>query len=466
MAETDYLSVWQTAIEPLRGEFAPTVFKAMFETAKIQTLSEEELIIHVDNHLIRDFMRKYAEPALLSSISESTKVTPQKITYTYPPKTKDGKKDREETYEPRLFQSSTAPVYELRSELEVDPHLAANLNPKYTFENFIMGSKNRLAYAAAQAVAENIGTLYNPLYIYGGVGLGKTHLMQAIGNSVITKDPTKKVLYVACENFLNEFVSSLRKGNPETFKKKYRNIDVFFVDDIQFIAGRDGVQEEFFHTFNALHQGNKQIVMSSDKRPSEIKGLEERLSSRFSMGMITDIQLADRETRQAILQAKCLEKRVHLPDHVLSYIADQIETNIRELEGALNTVIADLMARNAQPTIEEVKISLRTVVSQQKAARKSPASLLVELICNQYDISKEDLIGQCRQKEMVRPRQVLMYLLKHEAGMTYPTIGKEIGGRDHTTIMHGVEKITHELKKNPDFLSELQAIKNLFYEYK
>jgi chromosomal replication initiator protein len=357
-------------------------------------------------------------------------------------------------------------VYELRSELEVDPHLAANLNPKYTFENFIVGSKNRLAYATAQAVAENIGTLYNPLYIYGGVGLGKTHLMQAIGNSVISKDPTKKVLYVACENFLNEFVTSIKKGNPDAFKKKYRNIDIFFVDDIQFIAGRDGVQEEFFHTFNALHQGNKQIVMSSDKKPSEIKGLEERLSSRFSMGMVTDIQLPDKETRQAILQTKCQEKRVHLPSHVLDYIADQIETNIRELEGALNTVIADLMARNAEPTIDEVKISLRTVVSQQKAARRSPSSLLAEIVCSQYSISKEDLLGQCRQKEMVRPRQVLMYLLKHEAGMTYPMIGKEIGGRDHTTIMHGVEKITHELKKNPEFLSELQTIKNQFYEYK
>jgi chromosomal replication initiator protein len=464
MSETDYSQLWQEAIEPFRKDFNPSIFRAMFESGRIQQLSEEELVLLVDNHLIRDFIRKYAEPVIVERLSKQSKVTPKKITYVFRPKTKRAQKE-DSSKESQMFHSAT-PSYELNTTLEVDPHLAANLNPKYTFENFIIGTKNRLAYAAAQAVAEHPGTQYNPLFLYGGVGLGKTHLMQAIGNAVIAKDPTKKVLYVACENFLNEFVSGLRKGNMEAFKKKYRNIDIFFVDDIQFIAGREGVQEEFFHTFNALHQGNKQVVMSSDKRPSDIKGLEERLSSRFSMGMIADMQFPDKDTRQAILQAKCQEKGVQLPATVLAFIAAQIETNIRELEGALNTVIAQLMTHNAEPTIEAVRASLETVISQQKAAKKSPASLLAELVCDQYSIDKADLLGPCRQKEMVRPRQVLMYLLKHEAGMTFPTIGREIGGRDHTTIMHGVEKITHELKKNPDFLSELQTIKNLFYEYK
>ena len=454
--------VWKEVVKQLSDNFPPTTVTALFETTSITELTSENLLLTIQNPLAQQFIRKYAEPRVLKVILEQTGITPAQISFQMKAKGRTTAVPKTQTFEPRLFQTSSRPH---ESELEATPQLAANLNSKLTFKSFIVGNKNRLAVAAAKGISEAPGVLYNPLYMYGGVGLGKTHLMQAIGNAVIERDSTKKVLYVACEHFLNEFVAAIKKGNPESFKKKYRNIDVFLVDDIQFIAGRDGVQEEFFHTFNALHQAGKQIVMTSDKKPSEIKGLEERLSSRFSMGMVTDLQLPDQSTRLAILQTKCQEKKVHLPEHILQYIADQIDTNVRELEGALTTVIADLAAREVQPTLEEVRLSLRTVISStRQPARKSTASLLTDLICDQYQVNKQDLIGPARQRELVHPRHLLMYLLKHEAGMTYPMIGKEIGGRDHTTIMHGVEKITHELKKNPAILDELHAIKNRFYE--
>jgi chromosomal replication initiator protein len=350
------------------------------------------------------------------------------------------------------------------SQQSMEPQMASNLNPKYTFHSFIVGNRNRLAHAAARAVAERPGTVYNPLYFYGGVGLGKTHLMQAVGNEVLARDPSKRVLYVSCETFLNEFVSSIKSGKQESFKKKYRSIDVFLVDDIQFIAGKEGSQEEFFHTFNALYQTNKQIIITSDKAPSDIKDLEDRLSSRFSSGMIADMQLPDLETRQAILIAKCQEKGITLPDSALLYIADQVETNIRELEGALSTVILHLQSSNVEPTLEQMQIALHSFVSH-KPLKKTGFEQIREIICEFYGVDFSDIRGQSRQREYVRPRQILMYLLKHELGMTFPTIGREIGGRDHTTAMHSVEKIEKEMKKSPDVLEEIRRLKELFYTH-
>lgn len=465
MTDEQLTQFWQTAITPLQDQFQSAVFRAVFKTSSIERLTDEEIVILVDNKQLATFIRRFAEPQILTSIITESGINPKTVTYkqrTNPREGKISQKTIEKGLEPQMFSNTSQST----GEVHLDPHLEANLNPKYTFDTFIVGNKNRLAFAAAQAVADNPGNLYNPLFIYGGVGLGKTHLMQAIGNAVLQIDPKKKVLYVACEHFLNEFVSAIKKSSTEQFKKKYRSIDIFFVDDIQFIAGRDGVQEEFFHTFNALHQGNKQIVMTSDRRPSDIKGLEDRLTSRFNMGMVTDVQIPDRETRHAILQAKCQERGVNLPGSVLSYIAEHVDTSIRELEGALNKVIGDLMLRNEPATVETVRQSLSTVISQQTAARRSPSSLLAELVANHYQVTVEDLLGSCRTRDLVHPRHILMYLLKHEVGMTYPLIGKVIGGRDHTTIMHGVEKITTELKKDSTLLSDLQSIKNSFYEYK
>ncbi len=464
--------LWTEIIAPLKGGFQAAGVVAMFKFMRLTKASEEEFIFSVDNNQVRTFMHKYVENDLLGSIKHVCGYTPKQITYVIERK-KAAPSDTEETAAQKTGKSASyaTPIFKATDTdegetFEVNPFLAANLNPKFTFENFITGNKNRLAYAAAQAVGDQPGKMYNPLYLYGGVGLGKTHLLQAIGNEILKSDPKKKVIYVSCESFMNEFVLALNQKKPEAFKKKYRNVDVFLMDDIQFVAGRDGLQEEFFHTFNTLHQADKQIVMTSDKIPSDIKGLEERLSSRLSMGMVADMQLPDQSTRQAILMAKCHEKHIKMPDSVLSYIAEQIETNIRELEGALTTVVADLMSRGAEPSIEEVRISLRKVKTGERIMKKSAAHLLTEIICKHYTIERDDLMGASRLRELVHPRQLLMYLLKHEAGLTYPAIGKELGGRDHTTIMHGVEKITKDLKKAPDVLEELQTIKDMYYEYK
>ncbi|CAN5193536.1 chromosomal replication initiator protein DnaA [soil metagenome] len=464
MANLNLQELWHTVTSPLLDTFDARVFNPIVKPGSIISLSVDELRISVDNPMGKQFFRKYCETRVLENIEKETGISPAKVTYVIRPVNRERMKPTIESGEPQLFQSSKERGH--TGELVANPQIASNLNTKYTFKSFITGTKNRLAFAAAQAVAESPGNLYNPLYLYGGVGLGKTHIMQAVGNAVIERDPNKKVLYVACENFLNEFVTAIKKGSPDSFKKKYRNIDVFLVDDIQFIGGKDGVQEEFFHTFNELHQAGKQIVMTSDKRPSEIKGLEERLMSRFSMGMVTDIQLPDQSTRLAILQTKCQEKGISLPENILRFVADEVETNIRELEGALTTLVAHLHAQQGDLSIETTRTVLHGIISQHTTPRKSKVDVLCEIICTQYGVQKEAVLSSARQREIVRPRQVLMYLLKHEVGMTYPMIGREIGGRDHTTIMHGVDKITTELKKNPELLEELQGIKLSFYDSK
>jgi chromosomal replication initiator protein len=462
MPTQDFSAIWHAVLEDLQDIFPESTVKALFTKSGISALSNDEISIYVDNSTTQQFTRKYAEGQILATVEKQTAISPARVTYEI---RKQGsapapRRRSETSFTPQLFQEKST----RGADLINNPHLSSNLNPKFTFDAFISGNRNRLAYAAAQGVVTQPGSLYNPLYLYGGVGLGKTHLMQAIGNEIIKRQPDTKVVYVSCEQFLTEFVSAIKQGKPEIFKAKYRTVDVFLIDDIQFIAGRDGVQEEFFHTFNTLYQANKQIVMTSDKRPSEIKGLEERLTSRMSMGMVTDIQLPDQSTRLAILQTKAQEKGIRLPEHVLRYIAETIETNIRELEGALTLITADLTAREAPATLDEVRISLRSLLADRMPRKQSNAAALTRVVAEHYEIAEQDLLGQSRQRHIVHPRHVLMYLMKHEAGMTYPMIGKELGGKDHTTIMHGVEKITTDLKRNADLLDELQAIKETFYE--
>jgi chromosomal replication initiator protein len=464
MQSLDIPQLWQDVLTDLQKGFQGAGVVAMLKYVRLNSVSPEEIILSVDNLQVRTFVRKYLEQEIVRRITQEVSYTPQTVTYLV---------EKREAITVKTQQAMTQErdsIFAGPSEsLEANPRLAANLNPKFTFEKFIVGTKNRLAYAAAEGVSDQPGTLYNPLYIYGGVGLGKTHLLQAIGNKILDNNPQAKVIYVSCESFMNEFAMALNQKRPDSFKQKYRNVDVFLIDDIQFVAGRDGLQEEFFHTFNSLHQADKQIVMTSDKMPSEIKGLEDRLSSRFSMGMVADMQLPDQMTRQAILMAKCAEKRISISNDALAYIAEHVETNIRELEGALTTVLADIYARDAQPSLPEIRTSLRKLLGNnpsQQQLKHTSSSLLMEIICQTYSITKEELLSSKRTKELVHPRHLAMYLLKHEAGLTYPSIGKELGGRDHTTIMHGVEKVTKDLKKDAELLTELQAIKERFYEYR
>ncbi len=336
------------------------------------------------------------------------------------------------------------------------------LNSKYVFETFVVGKGNELAHAAAQAVVTKPGEAYNPLFIYGGVGLGKTHLLQAIGNAMLKNNPDTKIVYVSSEKFTNEYVTAVHSGQGKDFKNRYRTIDLLLIDDIQFIGGKEGTQEEFFHTFNELHQLNKQVVMTSDRPPKAIPALEDRLRSRFEWGMIADIAAPDLETRMAILEAKTKEKSFPLAPELIQLIAATVQSNIRELEGALNKIIALHQLKNLHPSKETIKSVLSSFESQNMKKSLTPREM-IGVVADFYGIAVDDLIGKSREKRLSNPRQTIMYLLREELKMSYPAIGAELGGRDHTTAMHAHTKVETELDNEPKLKQEIEAIKQRLY---
>lgn len=339
----------------------------------------------------------------------------------------------------------------------------ANLNNRYLFDNFIVGENNELARAACYAVSQNLGKLYNPLFIYGGVGLGKTHLLQSLGNEIINKNPDKCVKYITSERFTTELIDSIKNQRIDKFKDDYRKIDLLIIDDIQFLAGKEKTQNEFFHIFNALYQINKQIVLSSDRPPKDIPTLEERLRSRFEGGMITDISQPDLETRMAILKAKAVEKNFYIDDEVIKFIAENIKNNIRELEGALNRVIALCDFNKKPPTLPNVKQALSGIISSGKK-KDVQHKHIIKIVSDFYKVSNEDLVSKGRRKEIVRPRQVVMYLLRSELNASYPGIGSWLGGRDHTTALHAYEKINKEIQLNEKLNNEIKVLKDAIYK--
>ncbi len=337
--------------------------------------------------------------------------------------------------------------------------LKAALNDKYTFDSFIVGSSNDLAYAACQAIVKNPGTKYNPLFVYGGSGLGKTHLIQAVGNGIKKQRPDSTVVYISCETFVNEFLDSVR--NKRTgFSERYRSSDVLIVDDIQFIAGKEKTQEEFFHTFNALHQADKQIIISSDKPPKAIPTLEERLRSRFEWGMTIDIQPPDYETRYAILQTKAQQHGIDLPNEVTEYLANLIQTNVRELEGALNQLLAYC-------EMHEINADLQIATSLIGGGRVRPKHLtpkqVIEVTAKHFHMDIDDIVGPKRDKDIVVPRQIAMYLLRSELHISFPKVAHELGRKDHTTAIHSVDKIEKGLQFNQIIRQHIQDIKERLY---
>ena len=340
--------------------------------------------------------------------------------------------------------------------------LAAVLNPRYTFSTFVVGSNNRLAHAAALSVAERPGHSYNPLFIYGGSGLGKTHLMHAIGNAVMSRHPRKRVAYATSEKFTNEFINSIRAQKQEEFRDRYRRIDVLLIDDIQFIAGKEGTQDEFFHTFNAIHEEGKQIVLSSDRPPKAIASLEERLRSRFEWGLIADISPPDLETRIAILRAKAEAQNVAVPPPVIDFLAQRIVSNIRELEGALTRVVAYATLNAVPVTTELAQQMLQNILQTPRRQSLSPEKI-VEIVARYYQVPVEQLRGKARDKQIVLPRQVAMFLMREETEAPLLRIGAALGGRDHSTVLHGCEKIEREIEGSDDFRREVSAIRELLY---
>ncbi|TSC66532.1 MAG: dnaA [Candidatus Berkelbacteria bacterium Gr01-1014_85] len=332
------------------------------------------------------------------------------------------------------------------------------LDPNYTFENFIVGGSNRLAHSAAMAAANQPGTKYNPLFFYGGVGLGKTHLAQAIGNQIRKTNPHFIITYVSCEVFINDFIESVRYNRGiDSFKKRYRSSDLLIIDDIQFMSGKEKTQDEFFHTFNALHQAKKQIVLTADKEPQDIPALEERLISRFSWGMVADIQPPDFETRVAILETKAQELGYQIGRSAITTLAELIRSNIRELEGALRRTASLAELENREVTPEFVTKIFESYI--ERSSHTISSQRIIQLVAEHFEIKQEEVIGSRRYKELVYPRQLIMYLMRHELSYSYPKIGQELGGKDHTTIMHGVEKIEKEIARNSSIQSDLNKIK-------
>jgi len=337
-----------------------------------------------------------------------------------------------------------------------------NLNPRYTFTNFIVGSANRLAHAASLSVAERPGHAYNPLFLYGGVGLGKTHLMHAIGNAVVTKFPRKRVVYATSEKFTNEFITSIQQGKIDEFRSRYRRIDLLLIDDIQFIADKERTQEEFFHTFNAIHEDGKQIVLSSDRPPKAILTLEERLRSRFEWGLIADLTAPDLETRIAILRAKAEEQGTPITSDVIEFIARKVVSNIRELEGALNRIVA-YAAMGAMPiSIELAQAVLSNVLYNPKKRQVTPERI-AQAVSDYYGVGMDALRGQKRERSIVVPRQIAMYLMREETDVSLLRIGAELGGRDHSTVLHACDKINREMQANDEMRREVSAVREMIY---
>ena len=338
-------------------------------------------------------------------------------------------------------------------------YVSTHLNSKYTFATFVVGNNNKFAHAAALAVAEAPASSYNPLYIYGGVGLGKTHLMHAIGNEILKNNKNAKVLYVTSETFTNQLINAIKDNKNEQFRTKYRNIDVLLIDDIQFIAGKDSIQEEFFHTFNTLYESGKQIILSSDKPPKDIQLLEERLKSRFEWGIIADISNPDYETRLAILRKKAQLDNIIIDDEILSNIATRIDSNIRELEGALNKLIANASLTQSSITMEMAEKAINTIVSQQEKVISS--EYIQDVVGKYFNIDPKDLRGSKRSNDITFPRQIAMYLCRNVANMSLPQIGKDFGKRDHTTVMHACTKIEKEIKEKSNTKLIVESVKNI-----
>jgi chromosomal replication initiator protein len=440
-------ALWQSVLGEIELSVSHANFTTWFKNTELIDQTEDSVTIAVPNIFAkRQFEVKFNDQ--IKSVLKNNGVTPSRVTYIVQTA---GKKtvSRETT-----AISNTAPeVQELLAPRPKSRQVATNgLNPRYTFSNFIVGSSNDLAYTACQAVAANPGTKYNPLFLYGGVGLGKTHLMQAVGNEIAKNQPDAHILYISSETFVKEFLESIR-FKKKGFSDKYRNVDVLIVDDMQFIAGKEKTQEEFFHTFNALHQTNKQIIISSDKPPKSIPTLTERLRSRFEWGMSIDVQMPDFETRCAILETKASLSGIELGRDTVEYLANNIKTNIRELEGALNQLLAYAEMRGVTPDITTAQGLIGNV--RHSRPQHVTAKQIIDKTARHFQIDNKEICSSRRDKHIVVPRQIAMYLLRSELHLSFPKIAGELGRKDHTTAIHSVEKIEKAIKL--DFLIREQV---------
>ncbi|MHC1749239.1 MAG: chromosomal replication initiator protein DnaA [Cellulosilyticaceae bacterium] len=438
-----YDNQWNTILEIIEPETSSVSFNTWFKDTKMLAIEGNMIVLSVKNDFTKEILStRYLELIKNSALQVLNKEYDFKFVLS--------------SNESNYLKKAAHPR---REEIQDPLNNQSTLNPRYVFDTFVVGNSNRMAHAAALAVAEAPARAYNPLFLYGGVGLGKTHLMHSIAHYILEQNPNAKVLYASSEKFTNELINSIKDDKNEAFRNKYRNIDILLIDDIQFIAGKERTQEEFFHTFNTLHEANKQIIISSDRPPKEIETLEERLRSRFEWGLIADIQSPDLETRIAILRKKAEMESLSVPEEVLLFIAKIVISNIRELEGALNRIIAFSSLANKPINVELANEALKDIISKDKP-RIITADYIQEIVADYFHLKVEELKSSKRTRNIAYPRQVAMYLCRKLTDLSLPKIGEKFGGRDHTTIIHGFEKISNELKSDVELsqiINELEC---------
>lgn len=452
-------ALWQSVLGEIELTVSHATFTTWFKNTELLDQSDAGVVISVPNI----FAKKQFEVKFNNQIRDvlaKNGITPKQISYTINSSSRHTRLNRETTETPVHQSTSTIDGLLPAGNRQKTVTTTGNLNPRYTFNSFIVGSSNDLAYTASQAVAANPGVKYNPLYLYGGVGLGKTHLMQAIGNELVKNDPKSRVLYISSETFVSEFLDHIR-FKKKGFSEKYRNVDVLIVDDMQFIAGKEKTQEEFFHTFNHLHQNNKQIIISSDKPPKSIPTLTERLRSRFEMGMAIDIQMPDFETRCAILNIKASQSGVKLNQETVEYLATNIKTNIRELEGALNQLLAYAEMRGIEPDISTAEGLLGNI--RHSRPQHISSKQIIDRTAKHFQLDISEICGSKRDKHIVVPRQIAMYLLRSELHLSFPKIAVELGRKDHTTAIHSIEKIEKAIKLDFLIREQVASIREKLY---
>ena len=437
-----YQKQWEAILSIIELETSSVSFNTWFKETELLSIEDNTLFISVKNEFTKEILNtRYIELIRNSALQVLNK--DYNIKFMLPNE-----------------QTTTEQKAAKRNEQLQDPlNNPSNLNPRYVFDSFVVGNSNRMAHAAALAVSEAPARAYNPLFLYGGVGLGKTHLMHSIAHYILDQNPSAKIIYASSEKFTNELINSIRDDKNESFRNKYRNIDVLLIDDIQFITGKERTQEEFFHTFNALYEANKQIIISSDRPPKEIETLEERLRSRFEWGLIADIQSPDLETRIAILRKKAEIESLSVPEDVLLFIAKTVISNIRELEGALNRILAFSSLTNKPITVELANEALKDLISKDRP-KIITAEYIQEIVATYFHLKPEELKSSKRTRNIAYPRQIAMYLCRKLTDLSLPKIGEKFGGRDHTTIIHGFEKISREIQTDIELTQMLNELES------
>ncbi|OGI66145.1 hypothetical protein A3A95_00300 [Candidatus Nomurabacteria bacterium RIFCSPLOWO2_01_FULL_39_18] len=443
--------LWENCLAEIGAGISKANFSTWFKNTSIIKEDAGIIYIGVPNEFVRDWLMNKYHKLITKTIADAYE-NMRAVEYAIS-KIENKKQEILTASETELYVNKELPL----KDLYINPE--DNLNPRYHFNSFIVGTFNELAYAASQAIIDNPGTKYNPFFVYGGTGLGKTHLIQAVGNTIKEKYPNKKMHYMTLEKFATDFVNSLQSNKANSFKEKYRKYDLLIIDDIQFIGKMEKIQEELFHTFNTFHENNKQIIFSSDKHPNYIPELAERLKSRFAAGMIVDISEPEYESRLAILKVKLREQNIDLDQEIIEYVASAVEGNIRELEGSLNIIVCQYRLKNRSLTLMEVKSLLK---NSMKPKKNIAIKDVVKLVSEHYQLEEASIYEKTRKKEIVKARQIVMYLLREDFNVSYPLIGQKLGGKDHTTVIHSCLKIKTDLKNDPQLLQELEQIRIMF----